>query len=96
MSDNTELCLCVLPCSFPYITCELATVDVSDALGKVRARGLTAAHKEPESVQGMRKHQQNFDIAGGWSATETVEAAASHGLAGSWACQPVTKTELPT
>lgn len=23
-------------CSFPYITCEMATVDVSDALGKVR------------------------------------------------------------
>jgi hypothetical protein len=27
---------CVVPRSFPYVTCELATVDVSDALGKVR------------------------------------------------------------
>lgn len=31
-------------CSFPFVTCEMATVDVSDALGKVRCT--TGHHNE--------------------------------------------------
>lgn len=33
------LCVDVVPCSFPALSCEFATLDVSDALGKVRERG---------------------------------------------------------
>lgn len=41
--------------SFPYVTCELATVDVSDALGKKRMNLTKTIHKTPVDANLVRQ-----------------------------------------